>query len=261
MFDPVIAISEVAARLGDQGRRFDIDWVACCGSTNTELLARAEAGAASGSVLVAREQTAGRGRRGHTWHGTPGDSLTFSLFWRFPPRTAPAGLSLAVGLALARAIDAVDPAATPVRLKWPNDLLRERRKLGGILIELLPGAPHAAVIGIGINRRLPAGLPAELRDRSAALAADVPVTALLAESLHALLPVLEGFGRQGFAPFRTDWEARHAYRDTPVRLLADHAPPREVTCLGVDDDGALRVLEQGREQRVLAGEISLREAA
>ena len=162
-------IAAIASALGPLARRFDVDVLDTCASTNAELLARAETGAASGTVLVANEQTAGRGRRGRSWIASPGDSLTFSLLWRFAPGTAPAGLSLAVGLAVARALQKVGAGDTA--LKWPNDILRNRRKLGGILVELLPGAPHAAVIGIGINLHLPADLPADVRAASAALCA------------------------------------------------------------------------------------------
>jgi biotin-[acetyl-CoA-carboxylase] ligase BirA-like protein len=132
-----------------EARRFDIDVLDSCDSTNAVLLARAEAGAPSGTVVIANEQTAGRGRRGRSWFASRGDSLTFSLLWRFAPGTAPAGLSLAVGLAVAQALEKVGAGGTA--LKWPNDILKDGRKLGGILVELLPGAPHAAVIGIGIN--------------------------------------------------------------------------------------------------------------
>jgi hypothetical protein len=74
-------------------------------------------------VVIADEQTAGRGRRGRTWFASPGDSPSFSLLWRFAPGTAPAGLSLAVGVAVARALQRVGAGETA--LKWPNDLLKD----------------------------------------------------------------------------------------------------------------------------------------
>jgi BirA family biotin operon repressor/biotin-[acetyl-CoA-carboxylase] ligase len=311
--DPSLLLEELAYALGGRVRRFDADWLAECDSTNAVLMARGEAGAPSGSVVVATRQTAGRGRRGRSWIAAPDDSLTFSLLWRFAPGTSPAGLSLAVGLAVARALDAVcggagcdqqdggekvgadeAPAlqggrandalmkplcsragnqatlASPLRilavaddstaLKWPNDLLRNSRKLGGILVELLPGAPHAAVIGIGINRRLPATMPTEVRDASAALDCDVSAPRLLAAILTELLDVLERFAAAGFAALRPAWSARHAYEAQPVRLLSDFAPPREGICRGVDSDGALLLEVDGQVERVLSGEVSLRPA-
>ena len=128
------------------------------GSTNTELLARArEAGPAfAPCLLVAERQSAGRGRLGRQWQSSVGDSLTFSLA---VPLARPdwSGLSLAVGVALA---EALDPAGDWLHLKWPNDLWRlDGRKLGGILIEGLPLAqgPRVAVVGVGLNLRAPRG--------------------------------------------------------------------------------------------------------
>ena len=254
-------IAAIAAKLGDAARRFDIDLLASCDSTNAVLLARAEAGAPSGTVIIAAEQTAGRGRRGRSWFASPGDSLAFSLLWRFAPGTAPAGLSLAIGVAVARALAIVD--ANHTALKWPNDILRDGRKLGGILVELLPGAPHAAVIGIGINLHLPAGMPAEVRAASAALCAAGETAdegAFYAALLGELLVTLEQFAASGFAALRPEWLARHAMQDTPVLLSADFGAPRAGICRGVDGDGALLLEADGRIERILSGEVSLRPA-
>jgi len=256
-----LALNAVARALGTLGRRFDVDLLDACPSTNAELLTRAEAGAPSGTTVVAAHQTSGRGRHGRQWLAAPGDSLTFSLLWRFAPGTAPAGLSLAAGLAVANALAKVGAGGTaPIRLKWPNDLLKDDRKLGGILVELVPGTPHAAVIGIGINLRLPPGMPDELRAASAALDDASDPNRLLAAILAELLAILELFAARGFAPLRPDWTARHAYQDAPVRLLSDFAPPRAGLCRGVDADGALLFEADGRVERVLSGEISLRGA-
>lgn len=260
----------LVAALGMASRRFDIDMLPRCASTNAVMLARAEAGAPSGTVVVAEEQTAGRGRRGRSWIAAPGDSLTFSLLWRFAPATVPAGLSLATGVAVARALEKImrsgiqQDGTGSTALKWPNDILLQGKKLGGILIELVPGAPHAAVIGIGINRRLPAALPPDVRAASAALEDVIDNTvdnsALLAALLTELLAVLESFAVAGFGALRPDWLARHAFQDAPVVLLSDFAPPQHGICRGVDNDGALLLEVAGRIERVLSGEISLRAA-
>ncbi|MEW6165607.1 MAG: biotin--[acetyl-CoA-carboxylase] ligase [Pseudomonadota bacterium] len=258
-------LAAILRALGAQACRFDADLLAACDSTNAVLLARAEAGAPSGTVVIAAHQTAGRGRQGRDWISAPGDSLTFSLLWRFAPRTAPAGLSLAVGLAVANALEKVSAGGTAtIQLKWPNDLLRDGRKLGGILVELVPGvrssSGFAAVIGIGLNLRLPAALPAELAAQCAALNDATDPNRLLATILTELLNVLETFGQQGFAALRAGWTAHHAYADAPVRLLSAFAPPRDGICRGVDADGALLLETDGRVERVLSGEISLRPA-
>jgi BirA family transcriptional regulator, biotin operon repressor / biotin---[acetyl-CoA-carboxylase] ligase len=254
----MLDLSMLASALGAEACRFDVNLLPVCDSTNAVLLARAEAGAASGSVVVAASQTAGRGRRGRTWVSAPGDSLTFSLLWRFAPGTAPAGLSLAVGLAVASALAKVSTCETA--LKWPNDVLKEGKKLAGILIELLPGAPHVAVIGIGLNLCLPVSLSDDVRASATALGEPVDVNVLLAALLVELRAVLDHFAANGFAGLRAEWTARHAYQDVPVRLLSDFAPPRDGICRGVDVDGALLLETASRIERILSGELSLRVA-
>lgn len=283
--DPVA----LARALGEAACRFDIDLLPSCDSTNAILLARAEAGAPSGSVVATENQTAGRGRRGRAWLSAPGESLTFSLLWRLPKGTSPAGLSLAVGVAVVRtleqeqaagqqggadettpwqddreknilpaAADGKTAGAFAPQLKWPNDILLDGKKLGGILLELVPGAPHAAVIGVGLNLRLPDGLPEDIRRQATALNQPLDRNDLLANLLKNLLTTLEAFAAGGFAVLREDWLQRHAFQDQPVQLLSDFSPPRIGLCRGVAPDGALLLEIGGRLERILSGEISLR---
>ncbi|MBP8162925.1 MAG: biotin--[acetyl-CoA-carboxylase] ligase, partial [Propionivibrio sp.] len=131
----LIEPARLQALLGDASGRFDVDSLAECASTNTELLVHAERGAPSGSVLVADRQTAGRGSRGRSWLASPEASLTFSVLWRFEGGLERmSGLSLAVGVAVVEALEACGAAG--VKLKWPNDILHQDAKLGGILVEL-----------------------------------------------------------------------------------------------------------------------------
>ncbi len=248
--------SAVAAALGPLAVRFDVDVLERCVSTNSELVRRAEAGAPSGTVVAAECQTAGRGRMGRAWFAAPGASLTFSLLWRFKEGTVPYGLSLAVGVALAEALEQMGTAQ--VALKWPNDLLRDGRKLGGVLVELVPGAPHAAVIGIGINLRLPPDMPDEVKALAAALDADVPAEELLARLLAGLHGVLGEFAAGGFHAVRERWLARCAHLDMPVQILSEFSPPLAGRCIGVDVDGALLLETPVCVQRILSGDVSLR---
>ena len=272
--------TRLGALLGNAACRFDVDVLSQCDSTNSVLLSRAETGAASGTVVAATLQTSGRGRRGREWIAAPGDSLTFSLLWRFAPGSVPIGLSLAIGVAVARGLEKVGAGDTPqslepdrregravsgkppwgVGLKWPNDVLYQGKKLGGILIELLPGAPHVAVIGIGINRRLPHALPDDVRATAAALGDHIEINELLAVLLIELLIVLEKFAATGFAGLRGDWMTYHAFQDAPVVLLSDFLPPKQGICRGVDHEGALMFEVNGHIERILSGEISLRAA-
>lgn len=250
-------IDRLLQALGPAACRFDVDAVAECDSTNTRLLARAEAGAPSGAVLVADRQSAGRGRLGRTWHAHPGDSLTFSLLWRFAGEsTAPAGLSLAVGLALARGLESL--GVTGVGLKWPNDLLLAGRKLGGVLVELQPGQLKSAVIGVGLNLRLPPDLPADVVAAALADRPEPPPSreVLLAALLAALLRTLDEYAAGGFAILREDWLRRHAYQRQPVRIGGP--APLEGLCLGVDADGALLLQTADGLRTVVSGDVSLR---
>lgn len=261
-----LQIPLIVEALGDFSRRFDIDLIEECDSTNSRLLARAETGAASGTVLVSHRQTAGRGRRGRTWLSQAGDSLTFSLLWRFPPQTKLDGLSLAVGVAIARALETF--GIENIRLKWPNDILYEQSKLAGVLIELATGNQQmSAVIGIGLNLRLPADLPDELRQTATALCntlrtdrAHAPISAnqLLACLLQQLHTVLQQLTQHGFAALRDDWLQRHAFAGQNVQLLSDFAEPQIGKCAGVDHDGALLLETEQGLRRIISGEVSLR---
>ena len=239
--------------------RFDIDALAACDSTNSRLMARAEAGAPSGSVLVSDAQSAGRGRRGRAWISAPGDSLTFSLLWRFPAAsTAPAALSLVVGLGLIRALAAI--GCPQAKLKWPNDILLAGKKLAGVLVELQPGDIRSAVIGIGLNLRRPQALPAELDEQVADLAGaghGLTREALLAACLAALAEVFDAYAAAGFAALRAEWEDAHAWQGLALRVSGEEGG-QVGRCSGVDDAGALLLETPAGVVSVLAGDVSLR---
>lgn len=258
--DPVL----LKARLGALAGRFDVDALAECDSTSSELLRRAELGAPSGSVIVADQQSAGRGRRGRSWLSSPEASLTFSMLWRFPGNPAQlSGLSLAVGVGLARALDSL--GARGVRLKWPNDVLidcaGDYAKLAGILIELASDRRGTqAVIGIGLNLMAPS---ADLPQAALGLA-EAGVSAERHEVLAAILGELAGtldtFAGGSFKALKAAWQAHHAWQDQPVRIIEDGRELLAGRCLGVDDDGALLLETGAGVERVFAGDVSLRRA-
>jgi BirA family biotin operon repressor/biotin-[acetyl-CoA-carboxylase] ligase len=214
-------------------------------------------------VLACELQSAGRGRRGNRWQSGLGGGLTFSLLWRFDNGAAGlAGLSLAVGVAVARALASVNIEG--VQLKWPNDLLHAGCKLGGILIELQGDAagPCAAVIGIGLNLRLRSGVRdaiAQPVTDLAAIARQVPQrNRLLAATLIELAQVLEQFSAHGFSPLREEWIARHAHQGKLVMLTSSDGKSVAGRAAGVAEDGAL-LLETARGlERFVNGELSLR---
>ena len=220
-------------------------------------------------LLVAEQQSGGRGRQGKAWHSVPGASLTFSL--SLPLAAADwSGLSLAVGVALA---DALDPPAAPgaaprIGLKWPNDLwLLDRdagaaaapgRKLGGILIETVnAGARRIAVIGVGINV-LPFALGQTSSGNACLQELDPAASAPLALERIArpLVLAIQRFEREGFAGFVDGFAARDLLRGRRVRTTAAAAP--DGVASGVGPDGALRVRTGTATVEVASGDVSVR---
>ncbi len=253
----------VRAQLGAHARHFHVEVLDACASTNTLLLERARGGAPSGSAIACELQSAGRGRRGNSWQSGLGGSLTFSLLWRFARSVAGlSGLSLAAGVAAARALDSIGVAE--VQLKWPNDLLHAGRKLGGILIEVHGNAPDstAAVIGIGLNVRLQPtqrdSMTQAVTDL-ASISGQVPLrNRLLAATLIELAQMLEQFAAQGFAPLRQEWMGRHAHQGKPVTLSSGDGNTVTGRAAGVAEDGALLVETSRGMERFVSGELSLR---
>jgi len=250
-------------QLDAHASRFHLELLDACASTNTLLLERARGGAPSGSVIACELQSAGRGRRGNPWRSGLGGSLTFSLLWRFGTGAAAlSGLSLAAGVAVARALDSVGVAG--VQLKWPNDLLHAGRKLGGILIEVHSDGPDstAAVIGIGLNVRLHLGLRdaiAQAVTDIASISNEVPRrNRLLAATLIELARVLDQFASHGFAPLRQEWEARHAHQGKAVTLASGNGHTVRGRAAGVAEDGALLLETAVGVERFVSGELSLR---
>ena len=249
--------------LGDAASRFKIEVLQQAASSNTELLRRATAGAATGSVLAVELQTAGRGRIGRTWYSGLGNALTFSLLWRFDcGLNGLSGLSLAVGLAILRALKRYN--AVDIGLKWPNDILAAQGKLGGVLIEAQGDmyGPSVVVIGIGINCTLPFKLEQVITQPAVALdqlcAAPPERNLLLARLLQELAQVLDTFSRAGFASLRADWEAHHALQNQSIQLQMPDGSTVIGFARGVSDSGEL-LLETAQGIRVFnSGEVGMR---
>jgi BirA family biotin operon repressor/biotin-[acetyl-CoA-carboxylase] ligase len=237
-------------------------------STSSELMRRAQRRDVHGVALAAEWQSAGRGRRGRAWTAIAGGSLTFSLGWKFEQGAGfLAGLSLAVGVAVVRALEA--EGFKDVALKWPNDLIHRHLKIGGILIELNGDAlgPTTTVIGVGLNVRIPAAarkdIPVPVTDLATIAGRRAPPidrNRLLAALLAELGAVLDLYAREGFAPFAAEWQHRHAYQGKPVRLLLPDGATVTGKVAGVDASGALVLADGPRRARFLSGEITLRRA-
>lgn len=234
-------------------------------STNQRLLqVPATTNAGSVAVCLAGHQSAGRGRNGKSWYAPAGAGLLLSVS-RTSPNAPDGSLALALGVAIAEGLETF--VSDRVELKWPNDLVAQDRKLGGILVETATqgGAETRVVAGLGVNIRVseeqrelvtgeggmhPAGL-SEFNLRKAPEPND-----LAAAMINAIAQVLKSHPVDGFGGWMDDWNARDwlAGRRIEARSGADtHAG----TAAGVDSSGALLLEESGRERRILSAEIRL----
>ena len=230
-------------------------------STNSELMQRARAGDIRPTLLVAKHQTAGRGRLGRQWHDQAGDSLMFSLGLPLNPLNW-SGLSLAVGLSIANSLD--PEYRFKLGLKWPNDLwlgpMSQPRKLGGILIEtaVLAGVAQASryvVVGVGINIKAP---PSEGLTMPAVGWAEVQAGAstdsLLSAILLPLVAHIQRFEREGFAPF----QAAYAQRDLLQGQALALSNGLTGVGAGVDAQGVLQLDTATGRVGVASDEVSVR---
>lgn len=242
------------------------------GSTNAHALALGRAGAMDPTLVVAWSQIDGRGRAGRSWQSRAGHSLTMSLALPLDLAAIPGGgaLSLAVGVMVAQALNECLTSRQKVRLKWPNDLWIDERKLGGILIEAVASPPLPAqqrwvVIGLGLN------LAGSAEDEPAPVRTDLgqwglrwtPAEALLAVTPN-LLAGLRDFASHGLAAFLGAYTQLDALAGRPVSLWRQGwsaTQPADIqgTALGVDEHGALLIHDdQGRTTPWAAGEVSVR---
>jgi BirA family biotin operon repressor/biotin-[acetyl-CoA-carboxylase] ligase len=259
----------ISSALSERGRdaleRLDV--LLTVDSTNRHVAEHAELSAGRTHVCVAEVQSAGRGRRGRSWVAPFGSGICMSLGWRFeeaPPTFS--ALSLAVGVAVVKALRSL--GIDGVGLKWPNDLVWQQRKLGGILIEMRgeSAGPAQVVIGIGINMRMPASVRLRLAEQQAALVADVheiardktPTrNALIAALIDELVRTLEVFAKRGFEPFAEEWRKLDSLADANVKVLSG-TETHFGMARGVDDDGSLLVEVDGELRRFVSAEVSLR---
>ena len=256
------AIVRARPRLGRLASRFDL--LPTISSTNDVALERSAAAVAEGQdaeglVVVAEEQTAGRGRRGHTWFSPPGSGLYVSVVLaparaRVDRPRATLLLTLAAGVAIAEGI----AAATGLRadLKWPNDLQVARRKLAGILAEGAAG--QQVVLGYGINIAATA-FPPELSGRTTSLESEVgravDRASVLVETLVALSARYEDLLNGRFDVILDAWRALSpSAAGRRVSWTRNAAHLSGVTA-GIDDHGALLVRVDDRIERVVAGEV------
>jgi BirA family biotin operon repressor/biotin-[acetyl-CoA-carboxylase] ligase len=261
--DPRAIRSGLAPAAREAVRRVDVLW--SIDSTNSALLERPNPPRGVSEVLLAEYQSAGRGRRGRTWVAPPGGAICLSFSWTFRevPRDL-AGLGLVIGVCARRALVAL--GARDLALKWPNDLLVNGRKLGGVLIELRAETqgPACVVVGIGMNVALGAATlkkiaatGAAATDLAAAGLGAVPRNAVIAAVLSSCIEGLHEFAREALKPFISDWGKADALHGKPVDVAS---PQGVVTGLasGIDVHGALLLETPSGVLRFVSGDVSVR---
>jgi BirA family biotin operon repressor/biotin-[acetyl-CoA-carboxylase] ligase len=220
-------------------------------STNERARELAEAGAPSGTVVTAAEQSAGRGRRGRVWSAPAGEALLYSALLR-PLGVEHALLPLAVPVAICEAIESLAPVACAI--KWPNDVWLDERKVAGVLIEARP--PEWAVIGIGVNVAIADDrFPDELRWPATSIGHDVTVESVRDAISDALGKWLEAPAGEVLAAYRE----RDGLRDREVSWEGAGVEPGSGRAAGVDERGNLIVEpDAGGRLSLGSGEVSLR---
>lgn len=250
---------------GRRERLCGIDVLFEVDSTNDRLLGGDPPPPDRARLCCCELQHAGRGRRGRRWLAPFGQGIAMSIGWQFRamPRDLPA-LGLAIGVAIARGLARV--GARGIRLKWPNDVCFEDRKLGGVLIDLRAEAegPVHVVIGIGLNLALSASARGDIEAtgvRAAAVAdacATTPTRNEVAGTVvDEVLAVLEDYERSGFAPLRAQWSALDAFANRRVRLSLGAESVHGIA-RGIDAEGALLLDVDGAMRTFLSGDLSLR---
>jgi BirA family biotin operon repressor/biotin-[acetyl-CoA-carboxylase] ligase len=268
LLDKTAIVAAMPAQVHALLDRFDV--LLTVDSTNRRVAENPPAAPGRAQVCVAEVQNAGRGRRGRTWIAPFGSGICMSLGWQFPeaPPTFSA-LSLAVGVAAVNAFRRL--GVTGVGLKWPNDLIWQNRKLGGILIEMSgeSAGPALVVIGIGINMYMPGPVRLMLAEQQAALISDVheimrertPTrNALMAALVEEIVTMLQLFTQHGFAPFAEEWRRLDTLADAHVKVITG-TQTTFGTARGVEADGTLLVEVDGQTRRFVSGEVSLRAAS
>lgn len=230
------------------------------GSTNDVVRDRGDSSALKGFTVLAEEQTEGRGRRGKVWHSPAGGNLYLSMGWEFDlPLSRLSGLSLAVGAMLADAFSTALDAE--LQLKWPNDFYFDGRKLGGILVEMLPEREgrQCLVLGVGLNVQMPSTAPDTIdrpwTDLAHVMGESVDRNTLAALVIEAMVLGLEHYGTQDFSHWLLRWRERDFLLGRSV-TVADPAPLTG-TAMGVNEEGALLIQTPTGRCTVSGGEVSV----
>ncbi|MGG3840211.1 biotin--[acetyl-CoA-carboxylase] ligase [Paenibacillus thiaminolyticus] len=230
-------------------------------STQNEAAAWAKEGVPEGAVVLAEEQTGGRGRQGHVWHSPAGKGVWMSIILRprIPLPYTP-HLTLLGAVAMFRAMKKLTSA--PLGIKWPNDILADGKKVAGILLESAAEDERLlyVIAGIGISVNLDsADFPDELQERATSLkivtGQEVDRASLVAACLQELEQLYRLYEEEGFGPIRTLWEAQSITLGRQMTIDTPQGPLQGVA-VGLDQSGALLLKDKtGTVQKVFSGDV------
>lgn len=229
-------------------------------STNSILLekARQTQKLMPAQICMAYQQTHGRGRQGKLWHNRVGECLMFSLSWSFQrPQSELGGLALVTALAISQTLQELGIRA---QIKWPNDLVLDNNKLGGILIETVNKQTHTiAVIGIGLNFII----PEQISNAAAILShtSKIQASQIFQRIVQKLSSYLPRFDQDGLSPFLSEYKSLHRDQGQLVHLFSNGNTIAEGKVKGIAPSGAIILQNVGGEQEFVSGEISLRPAS
>jgi len=258
---PHSAVSYDLNRLRPALRPFRLHWFPTVGSTNTHAaLLRRRGTLYAPAVVLTGRQTAGRGRGSNLWW-SPRGCLTTTFVWPIESQLQPQHLPLIVGIAIRRAAVAITGDAT-IELKWPNDLLYHDRKLAGLLCERID---RCDLIGLGLNvcpdlAAMPKGLRDKVTSLSAIAGRPIDVTETLITIAHHLHDLLSRSTEQNFPTLLEEYDRHHALIGRTVSIVTGKDDPAVTGIVkGLDDTGRLLLKTPGGMERILSGQVNLRE--
>jgi len=232
-------------------------------STNDELWNRLQQGKTQTAVCLSESQTEGRGRRGDQWQSPNSGNLYLSISWPFPADMKKSGLSIAVGISLINLLKT--EGINNLQLKWPNDILHDRAKLAGILVESRFGNQLQTVIGIGLNFKLPIAVKNKIKQTTTSLqqlCTQVPCRNELAgKIIHTMIDTLENFQSNGLKDFIPHWSSYDALSNQTINLLRDDQEPLTVTAAGINEQGELLYRHNNQLHTLSNSHISIRFAS
>ncbi len=255
----LIRVERLYERIKHLVKKENLHFFTSIASTNQFLLSKVDIQELQ--VCSAEFQSLGRGRLGRVWHSPFAKNIYLSVRQSLPiPPDRLSGFSLAIGCAIANCFDSL--GAHGIRLKWPNDLRIESKKVGGILVELASHNQCSTdiVVGVGINWNMPESQPIEQSWCNLAPFCQPGLIreTVIASLLEAITGAMTHFSENGFEVFNESWKQYDEFMDKPVRLIAGKTVVEGVY-RGIDDEGAVLVQRDNKLERYNGGELSLRE--